>query len=194
VTGFDHVRDGDLATMAQPLDALGVNYYTRGMVRASGRTPNPAAATPLVGSDDVEVVPRGLPVTEMGWEVDPDGLYDILTRVWRDYGPLPLYITENGAAFADQPTGADTVEDPDRVSYLDGHFRAAHRALTDGVDLRGYFVWSLMDNFEWAFGYSKRFGLMYVDYATLRRIPKRSARWYRAVIAHHGLPATQPPG
>ena len=193
VSGFDHVRDGDLATMAQPLDALGVNYYTRGMVQASGRGPNPAAVTPLPGADDVEVVRRGLPVTEMGWEVDPDGLHEILTRVWRDYGPLPLYVTENGAAFADQPSSADTVDDPDRISYLDRHFRAAHRALADGVDLRGYFVWSLMDNFEWAFGYSKRFGLIYVDYATLRRIPKSSAHWYRRVI-QQGLPAAAPTG
>ena len=109
----------------------------------------------------------------MGWEVDPDGLYDILTRVARDYPGVPLYVTENGAAF---DAG---VHDADRVEYLRTHFAAAERAIADGVDLRGYFVWSLLDNFEWAYGYSKRFGLIHVDYETLERTPKDSAALLR---------------
>jgi beta-glucosidase len=117
----------------------------------------------------------------MGWEIDADGLHDILTRVARDYRPIPLYVTENGAAF---PEG---IVDGDRIAYLDGHLRAAHRAIENGADLRGYFVWSLLDNFEWAYGYSKRFGLIHVDYDTLVRTPKDSARWYAQVTRRNGL-------
>jgi beta-glucosidase len=123
----------------------------------------------------------------MGWEIDPSGLYDVLRRVTADYGPVPIYVTENGAAFADVPGPDGEVADPARVDFLDRHFRAARQAIDDGVDLRGYFVWSLLDNFEWAFGYSKRFGLVYVDYATQRRIPKSSARWYAGVTRRNGL-------
>jgi beta-glucosidase len=136
----------------------------------------------------VAFVSRGLQRTEMGWEVDPQGLYDLLLRVRRDYGPLALYVTENGAAFADRPGPDATVPDPARVRYLDRHLRWAHRAIADGVDLRGYFVWSLLDNFEWAFGYAKRFGLYYVDYPTQRRLPKDSARWYAGVTRGNALP------
>jgi beta-glucosidase len=169
---------------------LGVNYYTRHVVRAGGPTAAPPGRrSAWVGSTDVEFVFRGLPRTEMGWEVDPRGLYDVLTRVQRDYGPIPIYVTENGAAFPDRPRPDGTVSDPDRVRYLDSHFRSAHRAITDGVDLRGYFVWTLIDNFEWAFGFSKRFGLVYVDYGTQRRIPKDSARWFAEVTRRNGLEA-----
>ena len=105
----------------------------------------------------------------------------MLGRVQRDYGPLPLYVTENGAAYADEVAADGTVPDPLRMEYLDSHFRTAHRAIADGIDLRGYFVWTLIDNFEWAWGYSKRFGLVYVDYPTQRRIPKHSARWFGEV-------------
>ena len=135
----------------------------------------------------MQEVERGLPATEMGWEIDPGGLYDLLRRIQRDYGPIPLYVTENGAAFADTVGPDGTVADLDRVAYLDGHLRAAREAIEDGVDLRGYFVWSLLDNFEWAFGYSKRFGLVYVDYATQRRILKDSAHWFAAVTRRNGL-------
>jgi beta-glucosidase len=165
--------------LAGDLDFLGVNYYMRLVVRAGEPHGRP---TPWVGCEDVEFVSRGLPRTEMGWEIDADGLYDVLTRVARDYPPLPLYITENGAAF---PEGT---ADPDRVAYLDAHLRAAHRAIEDGVDLRGYFVWTLMDNFEWAYGYSKRFGLIHVDYETLERTPKASAQWYARVTRANALP------
>ena len=130
------------------------------------------------GQGDIEPVLTGLPQTEMGWEIDPEGLYEFLTRVGRDYPGVPLYVTENGAAIADEKSDDGAVHDPIRVDYLDRHFRAAHRAIGEGVDLRGYFVWSLLDNFEWSFGYSKRFGLIYVDFETLERTPKDSARWY----------------
>ncbi|HST64416.1 MAG TPA: GH1 family beta-glucosidase, partial [Mycobacteriales bacterium] len=174
VSDLDHVRDGDEKTIAAPIDLLGVNYYRRTIVRAGG----PPDSSPVwVGSSEVEEVGTGRPTTEMGWEIDPTGLYDMLTRLQRDYG-IPLYVTENGAAFADAPGPDGAVDDPDRIAYLDGHLRAAERALADGVDLRGYFVWSLLDNFEWALGYSKRFGLVYVDYATQQRVPKASARWF----------------
>jgi beta-glucosidase len=122
----------------------------------------------------------------MGWEIHPQGRHDVLVRLHREYDPPPVYVTENGAAFADAPAGGE-VHDPDRIAYLDAHFRAAARAIADGVDLRGYFVWSLLDNFEWALGYSKRFGLVYVDYATQERIPKDSARWYAEVARRNGV-------
>jgi beta-glucosidase len=188
ISDFAHVRDGDLRTIAAPLDFLGVNYYTRHVVRAGdGRG---SERTPWPGSRDVEFTGRGLPVTEMGWEIDPDGLYDILTRLRRDYAALPpIYITENGAAFADEPKPDAGVPDPERVAFLDAHFRAARRAIADGVDLRGYFVWSLMDNFEWAYGYSKRFGIVFVDYDTQRRTPKDSARWYADVARRNAVGA-----
>jgi beta-glucosidase len=189
VSDLAHIQDGDEAVIGTPIDVLGVNYYTRHIVRAGQAASATGRRSAWVGSTDVEFVLRGLPRTEMGWEVDPRGLYDILTRVHRDYGPLPIYVTENGAAFADRPAADGTVSDPERVRYLDSHFRSAHRAIADGVDLRGYFVWTLMDNFEWAFGFSKRFGLVYVDYGTQRRIPKDSARWFADVTRRNGLQA-----
>jgi beta-glucosidase len=171
---LDPVLTGD----GPALDFLGINYYMRHVVRAGA----PGSGSRVwVGSEDVEFVSRGLPRTDMGWEIDADGLYDVLVRVHRDYPSLPLYVTENGAAF-------DGIADPQRIAYLDSHFRAAHRAIADGVDLRGYFVWSLMDNFEWAFGYSKRFGLIHVDYETLQRTPKDSASWFAQVTRRNGLP------
>jgi beta-glucosidase len=126
------------------------------------------------------------PTTAMGWPIEPTGLTALLTRIDRDYPGIPLVITENGAAFPDRPdSGGDRVADPDRVAYLDSHIRAAADAIALGVDLRGYFVWSLLDNFEWAEGYDKRFGLVYVDFTTQRRIRKDSADWYRDLIARH---------
>src|SRR5205823_5314600 len=126
--------------------------------------------------------PQGLPRTAMGWEVDPSGLTELLIGIRRTYPPLPIVVTENGAAYEDQLTEEGRVHDRDRIAFLDGHIRAAQAAIQEGVDLRGYFVWSLLDNFEWAEGYSKRFGLVHVDYQTQRRIPKDSAGWYRQVI------------
>ncbi|MDT0347037.1 GH1 family beta-glucosidase [Streptomyces litchfieldiae] len=182
--GTEHILDGDLATIATPLDFLGVNYYSRHVVRA-GTTPS--RPSHWVGSEEVEFVKRGVPVTEMGWEIDPDGLYETLTRVWREYGPPPLYVTENGAAFADEVTRDGRVHDEDRRKYLEEHFRAAHRAIGEGVDLRGYFVWSLLDNFEWAHGYSKRFGLVHVDFETQERILKDSGRWFSEITRANAL-------
>jgi beta-glucosidase len=127
------------------------------------------------------------PRTDLGWEIDPSGLDELLLRLHRDYPSLPLYVTENGAAFDDVPDADDMVQDLGRIRFLDGHLRAAHRAIQGGVDLRGYFVWSLLDNFEWAEGYAKRFGIVYVDFPTQRRLPKDSARWYQEAIARGGL-------
>ena len=114
----------------------------------------------------------------MGWEVQPDGLYRLLRRLHDDYPRLPIYLTETGAAYADRPGPDGEVHDPDRIEFLDSYLRAVRRAIDEGVDVRGFYQWSFMDNFEWAFGYAKRFGLVYVDYATQQRIPKSSARWY----------------
>jgi beta-glucosidase len=181
---MDHVADGDLETISADLDFLGVNYYFRTVVRKAAEKDGP---TIWPFNADIDPIERGLPKTEMGWEIDADGLYDILTRVAREYPGIPLYVTENGAAFADvKQDGA--VHDPDRVEYLRTHFGAAQRAIADGVDLRGYFVWSLLDNFEWAYGFSKRFGLIHVDYETLERTPKDSARFYAQVTRANALP------
>jgi len=186
VTDGSHIQDGDLETIHVPLDFLGINYYYRTTVRAAGGEHDSEPVWP--GQSDIEPVLTGLPQTEMGWEIDPEGIYEFLTRVGRDYPGVPLYITENGAAIADEKSDDGEVHDPARVEYLDGYFRAAHRAIADGVDLRGYFVWSLLDNFEWAFGFSKRFGLIYVDFETLERTPKDSARWYAQVTRANGIP------
>ncbi len=165
------IREGDLEKIAAPLDFLGINYYTRTVVRA-----DPGGGSPVtVDAGDVER-------TEMGWEVYPDGLHELLVRLRDDYELPPLYVTENGAAYADQRQNG-TVHDPNRISYVDRHLAAIRRALDDGVPVRGYFLWSLLDNFEWAFGYSRRFGIVYVDYETLERVPKASYHWYKDVIA-----------
>jgi beta-glucosidase len=175
---MDFVQAGDLEAIAVPLDFLGVNYYTRGIVRSS------AVA-------EAENVPRTVfpnpERTEMGWEVYPEGLYEILGRLHFDYRSPALYVTENGAAYLDQIGPGEQVDDPLRVAFFKGHLAAAARAIAAGVPLRGYFAWSLMDNFEWAHGYSKRFGLIYVDYQTQRRVLKTSAHWYRRVIAANAV-------
>jgi beta-glucosidase len=165
------VLDGDMEAIATPLDFLGVNYYRRHVVAAG-----PNGSGPVV----VEV-PDG-EHTAVGWEVYPDGLYELLVRLHEEYGPPPLYVTENGAAFGDVRTNG-TVDDPRRTAYLDRHLAAVARAIEDGVRVDGYFVWSLLDNFEWARGYGPRFGLVYVDYGTLERVPKQSYYWYRDFIA-----------
>ena len=133
------------------------------------------------------VVPAGARVTAVGWEAYPPGLYDILKRVHDDYSPSRLLVTENGAAY-DDVFEEGHVDDPEREAYLHEHLLQAHRALEDGVPLRGYFVWSLLDNFEWAWGYGKRFGVIYVDYATQQRIVKRSGRWYAGVTRENAVP------
>jgi beta-glucosidase len=168
----------DMKLIRQPLDFIGVNYYTRNVARAD------EANWPL------RVKPVRQPqktYTETGWEVYPKGLTDTLVWVKQRYGDIPVYVTENGAAFFDPPTVEDgKVEDPLRMSYLRQHIGAVRDAIRQGVDIRGYFVWSLLDNFEWALGYSKRFGIVHVDYATLERTLKASAHYYAQVIESHG--------
>jgi len=194
LTDFGHVRDGDLATIAAPLDMLGINYYSRHTVSGLPGDPRQApssptvTASPWVGSEHVRFVDPGRPVTSMGWEIVAPGLVETLRRLVADYPTVPLYVTENGAAFDDEPDGAGRVRDRQRIAYLDAHLRACHEAITAGVPLRGYFAWSLLDNFEWAWGYSKRFGLVHVDFATQRRVPKQSAHWYSALIRRGALP------
>jgi beta-glucosidase len=170
---FDAVREGDLAVVSAPIDFLGINYYSPQRVRS-----DPARQPLELGR--VNPVP---PTTAMGWEIDADGLHELLLRVRRDYGDVPIYITENGAAFEDGPVVNGTVEDPRRVEYLRSHLESLSRAVADGVDVRRYFAWSMLDNFEWEHGYAKRFGLVYVDFSTQRRVPKRSGLWYRDFIA-----------
>ncbi len=179
VTDWAFVRDGDLATIGAPLDALCVNYYQPDLVGAAASPVDDGSPYPTGGR--VVHHPVAAPVTEMGWPIDPTGLHEMLLRVTADYGPIPLYVTENGAAFVDTVVDG-RVHDPARIDYLRSHLAAAHEAMSAGVDLRGYFAWSLLDNFEWAFGYGKRFGLVHVDYETFTRTPKDSALWYRDVI------------
>jgi beta-glucosidase len=157
--------DGDL-------DFLGVNYYSRQVARA--------APAELLASQQVHV--RDATHTTMGWEVYPEGLSEILRRVARDYSPRAIYITENGASFDDLVRDG-RVSDPARTRYLATHFAEAARAMSAGVPLEGYFVWSFMDNFEWDHGYAKRFGIVHVDFATQLRTDKESARWYREFLA-----------
>jgi beta-glucosidase len=176
----------DLKAIAAPIDFLGVNYYSPGIVRAVSSEVEPLGFSVLSGAD---LAARGHEVTEMGWSVVPDGLAELLERVHRDYSPGAIYITENGAAFNDQVMNG-VVNDWQRIAYLRRHLLAAHKAIASGVPLRGYFVWSLVDNFEWALGYGKRFGLIYVDYPTQARVPKASATWYRSVIAANAIADT----
>jgi beta-glucosidase len=171
---YPEVASGDMAIINEPIDFLGINYYTR--VWAS-------AAKPPVPS------PNALGVSDMGWEIYPDGLYQLLTALHRDYKLPPIYITENGMANADVVVDGQ-VDDAPRIDYVRRHLEALAAARRDGVDVRGYFYWSLMDNYEWDSGYAKRFGLVHVDYETQRRTLKLSAHWYREMI--HSLRATVP--
>jgi beta-glucosidase len=176
VTDFGFEQPGDAEVIGTPIDVLGVNYYTRHVVSTS---PIPGAAIAATR------VPDG-PVTEMGWGIDPDGLSELLRRLRDDYGDIPLYVTENGAAYPDQVSADDAVHDPERTAYLAAHVDACAEAVAAGVPLKGYFVWSLMDNFEWGHGYSKRFGVVHVDYASQQRRVKDSGRWYADLIHRHG--------
>jgi beta-glucosidase len=182
VSDLSHIRDGDLDVIGAPIDAIGVNYYRRHHARfGAGASSAPPAST-WPGSPDVDIVDPGVAVTASGWAIEPDGLTETLLRLTTDYDPPPIYVHECGAAFDDHPAETGEVHDDDRVAFLRDHVRAAERAITAGVDLRGFFVWSLLDNFEWAEGYARRFGLVYVDFETQRRTPKASARWYAGVV------------
>ncbi len=187
--GLLPVRDGDLDVIAAPVDAIGMNYYNPARLSALPGSPLPFRMQPI----------PGYPVTAFGWPVIPAGLRDMLLELRARYGDAlpPIYVTENGCSRDDVPAADGTVADPERISYLDGHLRALHEAMTAGVDVRGYFVWSLIDNFEWAEGYHQRFGLVYVDFATRARLPKDSYAWYRDLIAAQRLadqrrPASSP--
>ncbi len=169
------IRDGDLDTIAVPLDLLGVNYYFPHRVRAADGPEHP------LGYESVPY--EGVPHTGFGWPVVPEGFTEVLTDLRDRYGDAlpPVYVTENGSAWPDELVDG-RVHDPDRIAYLAGHLRALHAAIEAGVDIRGYFCWSLLDNFEWAEGYSQRFGIVYVDFATGERIPKASYDFYRSVV------------
>jgi beta-glucosidase len=168
------VASCDLKAIAEPTDFLGVNYYNRTVVRSDVPEHDNLPRTVFLAPES--------DWTEMGWEVHPDGLYRILCRLHFDYAPGPIYVTENGASWSDPPDGRGRIPDHRRLEFLREHFRAAHRAIQAGVPLKGYFVWSLLDNFEWDRGYGQRFGIVWVDYDTQARLPKDSARWYRRVI------------
>jgi len=199
VTDWSFVQDGDLETIAQPLDVLGVNYYSTARVRrysgegerqqADGH--KDSAGTPWIAADSVEFLPQPGPYTAMGWNIEPAGLTDLLVSLRDSYPDQPLMVTENGAAFDDEVTvedGVARVHDPLRVSYLHDHVEALGLARDQGVDVRGYFAWSLLDNFEWAYGYDRRFGIIRVDYDTQERTWKDSAHWYRRLATTNTLP------
>jgi beta-glucosidase len=193
VTDWSFVQHGDLDIISTPIDTLGVNFYNPGLVGhkdASSPTGDGArrvGGSPLwPGCDDVIFADIPGEHTAMGWPVDASGLYELLVRL-HAYG-VPLFITENGAAYNDVVSPDGQIHDADRVSYLWRHLEAAHRAIADGVDLRGYYVWSLMDNFEWAWGYDKRFGVVRVDFDTQQRTTKDSGHFYRQVVTQNALP------
>ncbi|CAL9333010.1 GH1 family beta-glucosidase [Streptomyces sp. enrichment culture] len=186
ITDWSFVADGDLETASAPIDSLGINYYSPAMV-AAGTSESPS---PWAGAEQhVRFVPVPGPRTAMDWPVDPDGLHELLLRLRDELPGTPLLVTENGAAYDDYADPSGEVKDPERVDYLQAHLAAVHRAIEDGADVRGYFLWSLLDNFEWAYGYSKRFGIVHVDFASQRRTLKSSARWYADAIAHNAVPA-----
>lgn len=182
------VRDGDLEIISAPIDLLGVNYYRGYVVTRTPSAETEPAGKEWIGAGEVQFVPDPQAArTDSGWQVEPQKLADTLLRVHQDYPHIPLYVTENGAAYRDSVGPDGRIADDDRIGFLAAHLRAAHAALARGVDLRGFFYWSLLDNFEWAEGYAKRFGLVHVDYATQRRTPKHSAHWFAQVVASNTL-------
>jgi beta-glucosidase len=182
VDGFgdamDFIQPGDMKGIAVPVDFVGVNYYTRHIFRSEALSEEE--------NEPVTVFPNE-EHTEMGWEVYPEGLYLTLGRLHFDYAFPEIFITENGAAFVDEVGSGGEVDDPQRLSYIRRHLQQVHRAIAADMPVKGYFAWSLLDNFEWAFGFSKRFGLIYVDYESQQRIPKSSAKWYANVIKENAV-------
>jgi beta-glucosidase len=176
-SGMVFVADGDLEAIAVQTDFLGVNYYTRGVMRDAEAKDN---LPQTVFDTDLER-------TDMGWEVYPQGLYDLLNRLHFEYTIPKLYVTENGASYGEGPDDAGHIPDQRRLNYLRDHFTACHKAIQNGVPLKGFYVWSLMDNFEWAKGYTQRFGIVWVDFETQQRLPKDSALWYKEVISQNGF-------
>jgi beta-glucosidase len=177
--GLDFIKVDDLKAISTPLDFLGVNYYNRGLVRVNDPNNEPQRIFPFPKTPENW--------TEMNWENYPEGLANVISRYYFDYQPLKIYITENGASYSTPPDEKGTVPDEYRTHYLRTHLAAANRAIQAGVPLAGYFVWSLMDNFEWAKGYEQRFGIVWVDFDTQKRIPKDSAKWYKNVIKKNGF-------
>ena len=180
ISDFSFVQDGDLAVIATPMDFLGVNFYERHITRADPNDPQRGALFDYPGEAR----------TAVGVGMNPEGLLDVLERLPREYTALPLYITENGMAGDDHADPEGRVRDEARVAFFDGHLRAVQDALARNVDVRGYFAWSFMDNFEWQQGFAKRYGLVYTDYLTQRRVPKKSGLWYRDVIRENALEAS----
>lgn len=180
--GMTFIEEGDLDAIAVPTDFLGLNYYTRNVARGDAipKSENHPRTVHQAPKNDTDR-------TEMGWEVYPEGLFNVLNRLHFEYQVPKIYVTENGASYSTGPDEDGRVRDVRRIRYLRDHFAQAHRAMEIGVPLAGYFVWSLMDNFEWAYGYSQRFGIVWADYKTQERILKDSALWYRDVIAHQGF-------
>lgn len=174
---FDFVQPGDLDAIAAPTDFMGVNYYSRTIARDDQASDNLPPAISAEGNEH----------TEMGWEVYPPGFYNLLCRLHFDYRPASIIVTENGASYSDGPDERGRIADQRRLDYIRAHLAEVRRAMDAGVPMAGYFVWSLMDNFEWSFGYSQRFGMVWVDYATQQRLPKDSALWYRDAIANDGF-------
>jgi beta-glucosidase len=172
--------EDDLPKIAVPIDFVGVNNYTRSVVRA-----DPDGGRPIFVRNPTS------DYTDMGWEVAPEGLHDLLVRLSADYEPQAIYVTENGSAYADVPGHDGRIRDTERQQFLEAYIGAVGRATSAGVPVNGYFVWSLLDNFEWAWAYWKRFGLVYVDYPTLERIPKESFHWYRELIAEQRRSAVE---
>jgi beta-glucosidase/6-phospho-beta-glucosidase/beta-galactosidase len=182
-------RVDDLKTISVPLDFLGINYYSRHTVAGpqDGVFSDPGVVSANPGSERVEMVDTGAPKTHMGWEIHPDGLVDVIEMVHERARDLPVYITENGAAYPDELSADGTVNDEDRRRYFEQHVDACREAISRGLPLKGYFAWSLMDNFEWAFGFSRRFGVVYVDYETQRRVIKASGRWWRDFLSSSAI-------
>ncbi|HEY6494806.1 MAG TPA: GH1 family beta-glucosidase [Trebonia sp.] len=182
------VREGDFGVIGAPLDFLGVNFYSPHYVGLLHQDGGPRRGETVTGPGTVSVQPEGLPVTAMNWLVEPGSIRELLTRVVAPVtGALPVYITENGSAWYDYVTQDGRVHDDERTAYLRSHLTAIHGAITDGVPVRGYFGWSLLDNYEWAEGYAKRFGLAFVDFETQRRILKDSGEFYASVIAANAV-------
>ncbi|OZG54656.1 beta-glucosidase [Alloscardovia macacae] len=188
ICDWSFIHDGDLRDIHQSLDVLGINYYSSGLLALSGRPqfPQDMGATCAPGCSDIESLPTSGPHTAMGWNIDPRGLYNLLMRLTSDYPEMPLMVTENGEACDDELVWEDGhahVHDDERCEYVRAHLEAVHQAISDGADVRGYFLWSLLDNFEWAYGYSKYFGIVHMNYETMERTPKDSFEMYKRIIA-----------
>lgn len=177
--------DADLAVISGPIDFLGVNYYCPQTVAApDGPISDPGKPSTVPGSENIVAVDTGLPRTQMGWPIQPSSLRDVLKMI-NDLAPdLPLYVTENGAAYADQVDAEGQIHDPERRQYLEQHIDTCHQVIAEGLPLKGYFIWTLIDNFEWSWGFSRRFGIVYVDYKTQARTIKHSGRWLKNFLTN----------